>query len=646
MEWFYGDDDEEQKGPLTFPDLRRLYNEGMIRDDTLVWNEGMENWEEIGSLKEVMAKIKQPPPPPKTAPSIAPPPAPKDDDNKDDWVVVSPSNASKAAPQKPSPPNPPPHQPVYTDNGDGYNSIDLKTTGYRDGEGGVSDSYTPGWALDDSRIHDVMHTSNVDDELARTLNIMNEPKESEVTNNLGLKVTSKALPGSMYGDYSIVGGGNSGGRVLDYTVDDHDPTYSSSLHRKVMDRTGIVRGTVKGQRAAAFGGLRGEEVKELGPGLKMIVRKSKDNRLDVIYGIINESNGAVTVTLDFDGSEGVELVEPVNPSGSMKAVRVVEGNDKVQVARIVQREGRAGGVRLACSVRECRGGGAGGGGGVGGRGGKQVRAQTRRKSINVAGPERKQLAPNLFLLKQKISSPLGYCYSVENGRSKDYEFHLDFGGSRNVRMEGGEGQDTKVKVVVPPGDTVVVATVVQADVTEGIAVKTKMGVRELATKSKPRGGVAGVGAPGVGGVESKGPQGSALKRCCKSHRAAKGDEMDVLEGDEVFLQGGNAGGGDSWVVGVNARSGVTGLVPAECLEDAVEGDSGGGRGSFNNVYRKGKEGWRGGKGKNVEGLDVSIKRPPPPVPSKKKWEPRAQVIGQVRRRESVPSCTMPIYMII
>ena len=52
-EWFYGDDNEEQQGPITFAALREKYKSGEIRGDTLLWNENMDTWEELDSLEEV-----------------------------------------------------------------------------------------------------------------------------------------------------------------------------------------------------------------------------------------------------------------------------------------------------------------------------------------------------------------------------------------------------------------------------------------------------------------------------------------------------------------------------------------------------------------------------------------------------------------
>ena len=52
-EWFYGDDNEEQQGPITLAVLREKYASGEIRGDTLLWNEDMDTWEEFDALQEV-----------------------------------------------------------------------------------------------------------------------------------------------------------------------------------------------------------------------------------------------------------------------------------------------------------------------------------------------------------------------------------------------------------------------------------------------------------------------------------------------------------------------------------------------------------------------------------------------------------------
>jgi len=644
VDWFYGDDSGEQQGPVTMKDVRNLWEQGVIRDDTLLWNETMSDWLELSELPDLKKKLDQPAPPPKRTPSIAPPQPPtvvEQQQEPEDWVVVKDKDEKeKSSPRSSeggrgsvggSPvlvqnPVAGPTGTTYTDDGDEYNDIGLKKVGYRDGGGGRED-YTPGWALSDDTRDKVMQTS-VDDDLANKLGISSSPVETECTNNLGLRVTGKGVAGSLYGDYTAIGGNNAGGRKIDGTVDDYQGIKSSSLHKQVMDSTGVQSGTVKDMRAKAFASKRSEKTDEIAPGVKLVTAKSLDNKLDIIYTAINENSDGVKVTLDFSGSSGIELDGGLGSGDGMKIETFVDAQEKLQVARVSQMPGQMASVRIACGVA---GASRGGGGGA-----VPSRVPARRNSINVAEPERKQLVQNLFLLKQKTSNPLGYIYSVENGRTKDYSFSMDFAGSKNCRLEGEAQGVTKVEVVVPPGDCIVVATVVQAMMSEGIAVKTQMGVKELKTASAKRGG-GGVGGGGGGGggrgdgqVELKGPAGSGLKRAIKNYRAAKADEMDVFEGDEVFLQGGNAGGGDGWVVGINARSGAAGLLPADVLSDAIDGGgSGGSGGSFNNVYRKGADGgWGGGKAKAVSTFDVTPRRAPgtaPPLPPKKI---RAQPFGQ------------------
>jgi len=52
MKWFYADQGQ-QKGPVDESALNDLVLAGVVRDDTLVWNEGMPNWQTHGSLRGV-----------------------------------------------------------------------------------------------------------------------------------------------------------------------------------------------------------------------------------------------------------------------------------------------------------------------------------------------------------------------------------------------------------------------------------------------------------------------------------------------------------------------------------------------------------------------------------------------------------------
>ena len=50
MQWYYTDQGE-QKGPVEESALDELSLAGVVRDDTLVWHEGMQNWQAHGSLR-------------------------------------------------------------------------------------------------------------------------------------------------------------------------------------------------------------------------------------------------------------------------------------------------------------------------------------------------------------------------------------------------------------------------------------------------------------------------------------------------------------------------------------------------------------------------------------------------------------------
>ncbi len=40
----------EQKGPYTFPQLKRLYEKNLIPEETLYWQDGMEQWQPVSDL--------------------------------------------------------------------------------------------------------------------------------------------------------------------------------------------------------------------------------------------------------------------------------------------------------------------------------------------------------------------------------------------------------------------------------------------------------------------------------------------------------------------------------------------------------------------------------------------------------------------
>ncbi|GMI37217.1 hypothetical protein TeGR_g14452, partial [Tetraparma gracilis] len=166
------------------------------------------------------------------------------------------------------------------------------------------------------------------------------------------------------------------------------------------DSTGIQRGAVKGARAAAFGGQRTEKSDLLAPGVKLVSAKSMDNALDIQYTVQNENADVVVVVLDFTGSTGIDLVEPVQPSGSLRVSRELPANSKNLVAHVRQSGSSAGALRVSVGVETPNSGRS--------LPSPAAPARARRNSVEVGPAERKQLAPNLFLLKQKTSNPLGF----------------------------------------------------------------------------------------------------------------------------------------------------------------------------------------------------------------------------------------------
>jgi hypothetical protein len=48
--WYYLDQEDKHQGPMSFPALKGLFEEGKIHLNTYIWNEEMENWKEIQEI--------------------------------------------------------------------------------------------------------------------------------------------------------------------------------------------------------------------------------------------------------------------------------------------------------------------------------------------------------------------------------------------------------------------------------------------------------------------------------------------------------------------------------------------------------------------------------------------------------------------
>jgi hypothetical protein len=56
-EWFYYDLEQIRQGPLSFEDLKRLWQETRVGGNTYVWHEGMGNWEKISEIPDLLAAL-------------------------------------------------------------------------------------------------------------------------------------------------------------------------------------------------------------------------------------------------------------------------------------------------------------------------------------------------------------------------------------------------------------------------------------------------------------------------------------------------------------------------------------------------------------------------------------------------------------
>ena len=71
MQWYYLVQGQRQ-GPVEDSDLETLVRQGIVRDDTLVWREGLADWQPFGAVKPKPEHAPPPPAPPKPEPASPP----------------------------------------------------------------------------------------------------------------------------------------------------------------------------------------------------------------------------------------------------------------------------------------------------------------------------------------------------------------------------------------------------------------------------------------------------------------------------------------------------------------------------------------------------------------------------------------------
>lgn len=50
MPWYYANSGQERQGPVTDPEFEKLVSDGLIRPDTMVWREGMAQWQAYSAV--------------------------------------------------------------------------------------------------------------------------------------------------------------------------------------------------------------------------------------------------------------------------------------------------------------------------------------------------------------------------------------------------------------------------------------------------------------------------------------------------------------------------------------------------------------------------------------------------------------------
>lgn len=53
-DWYYADAYNKQQGPVTGQDMRALYQQGLLNDQSLIWREGMEGWQVLSSQPDLL----------------------------------------------------------------------------------------------------------------------------------------------------------------------------------------------------------------------------------------------------------------------------------------------------------------------------------------------------------------------------------------------------------------------------------------------------------------------------------------------------------------------------------------------------------------------------------------------------------------
>ncbi|MFN3495358.1 MAG: DUF4339 domain-containing protein, partial [Hydrogenophaga sp.] len=69
-QWFYAEGNRQQRGPLASDELIALYQSSRIAADTLVWRDGMPQWQPLREVADEIGLVLVPPPASESAPVV------------------------------------------------------------------------------------------------------------------------------------------------------------------------------------------------------------------------------------------------------------------------------------------------------------------------------------------------------------------------------------------------------------------------------------------------------------------------------------------------------------------------------------------------------------------------------------------------
>eukprot|EP00968_Pinguiococcus_pyrenoidosus_P022038 scaffold2986_cov249-Pinguiococcus_pyrenoidosus.AAC.4 len=315
-----------------------------------------------------------------------------------------------------------------------------------------------------------------------------------------------------------------------------------NLHAKVMRSTGIKKGHVAEARRRAFGD-REETEQDVGAGVKLYTTKMRDP-MKFEFEVENLGQRAKVLTLDLSASQNLVLTTPPQGQNLRVVITAPSGMERTTVA--IAEPGGYGNVTMAASLFAD----------------EDVQEAEKRAKSTAATPglqqgetvKARKIQDVATLYTYTCQRPPSFRWEVENHKDWDIEFTLDLSGSENLVLKRPEQEDMQMTVLVPKHKTVEIAAAGIGRLSRA-SVKTNMSIRQLAPTAPQR----------------RDSQRTNHMVAAYDYQPDRYDEVELREGDEVFVQQRRE---DGWATVVNKRLGRSGLVPLNHLKQYGNATSG------------------------------------------------------------------------